>query len=30
MVFQIYGKFISENYQKPKAPKLRVIVGGGS
>jgi integrase len=25
MVFQIYGKFISEDYQKPKAPKLRVV-----
>lgn len=30
MVFQIYGKFISEDYQKPKAPKLRVIAGGGA
>ena len=29
MVFQIYGKFIAEDYQKPKAPKLRVIAGGG-
>lgn len=28
MVFQIYGKFIAEDYQKPKAPKLRVIAGG--
>lgn len=27
MVFQTYGKFIPADYQKPKAPKLRVVSG---
>lgn len=25
MVFKIYGKFIAQDYQKPKAPRLRVV-----
>lgn len=29
MVFQVYGKFIAEDYQKPRAPKLRVVGGEG-
>jgi integrase len=27
MVFRIYGKFIAQDYQKPKAPRLRVVGG---
>lgn len=29
MVFKIYGKFIPQDYQKPKAPRLRVVGGDG-
>lgn len=29
MVFRIYGKFIAQDYQKPKAPRLRVVGGEG-
>lgn len=29
MVFQTYGKFIAEDYQKPRAPRLRVVGGEG-
>ena len=27
MVFRVYGKFIAADYQKPKAPALRAVVG---
>ncbi len=27
MVFKIYGKFIAQDFQKPKAPRLRVVGG---
>ncbi len=27
MVFRIYGKFITQDFQKPKAPRLRVVGG---
>lgn len=27
MVFRIYGKFIAQDFQKPKAPRLRVVGG---
>jgi integrase len=27
MVFQVYGKFIAKDYQKPTVPRLRVVGG---